>query len=144
MMHVVMDAGGVGECFLPQNVSILCTHMSGSIFHFPRFPDDDATREVVAYHGTSAVVANEIVASQRVIPGTRTWDWFGRGVYFWEEDRIRALEWATDPRLGYGADVAVVRARVRLGTCLNLVDGRFRSIVDEAEAAWEAEMLRQG
>jgi hypothetical protein len=84
-----------------------------------------------------------------MIPGSEEWDWFGRGVYFWQGDPIRALEWAKRERRVHNLspeppDVAVVCAKVRLGTCLDLVDGRHRALVARAAAAWETEMHRQG
>ena len=48
------------------------------------------------------------------------YDWFGSGIYFWEEGPKRALEWA-QRKFGF-EKAAVIGAKIRLGHCLNLMD----------------------
>lgn len=47
------------------------------------------------------------------------YDWLGNGIYFWEQNLERAIEWA---KRRYGDTAAVVGAVLDLGYCLNLTD----------------------
>ena len=53
------------------------------------------------------------------MPSEKPYDWLGHGVYFWEEDPVRAWQWATD-RPGTRDNPCVVGAVVSLGKCLDL------------------------
>lgn len=48
-------------------------------------------------------------------------DWLGRGTYFWESDKDRALEWANyKHRVGLCPEPFVVGAIIDLGNCFDL------------------------
>lgn len=87
-----------------------------------RIPIQKAPRSVVGYHGTSRRAAAGILADQRLLPSSKTYDWLGEGVYFWEYAPYRALDWAVRRCAREGGEPAVIRATVRLGRCLNLLD----------------------
>ena len=53
-------------------------------------------------------------------PSENTYDWLGHGIYFWEHNYQRALEWAQQsPKVEHPA---VIGAVIDLGYCLNLTD----------------------
>lgn len=81
-----------------------------------------APRTVVEYHGCSQEVAERIFTEQRFLPSTRAYDWLGEGFYFWEYAPYRALEWAEQKCQREGGDPTVIRATIKLGRCLNLLD----------------------
>jgi len=81
-----------------------------------------APRTVIGYHGCSRDTADTILAEQRFLPSTRAYDWLGEGVYFWEYAPYRAREWAEALCTRDGGEPAVIRATIRLGRCLNLLD----------------------
>jgi hypothetical protein len=81
-----------------------------------------APRTVTGYHGCSEEVAEKILAEQRFLPSTRAYDWLGEGIYFWEYAPYRALEWAIEKCAREGGQPVVLRATIRLGRCLNLLD----------------------
>ena len=81
-----------------------------------------APRTVIGYHGCSRDTADTILAEQRFLPSTRAYDWLGEGVYFWEYAPYRAREWAEARCTRDGGEPAVIRATIRLGRCLNLLD----------------------
>ena len=56
------------------------------------------------------------------------YNWLGNGIYFWENNLLRAKEWATRR---YGEDSAVVGAVIDLGLCLNLTDSASEGILKE-------------
>lgn len=53
------------------------------------------TRRVRAYHGTTLSAATQIHQHQRSFAlSQKDGDWLGRGAYFFEENLIKAIEWA--------------------------------------------------
>lgn len=78
---------------------------------------------VLGYHGTEASIANDLVlqkiAHLKKSDGQN--EWLGHGIYFWEGDPERALDWA---RNGHAkapiSEPAVVGAIIDLGVCLDL------------------------
>lgn len=81
-----------------------------ALAHTPRF--------VVGYHGCSRETQEKILAGEPFIESANEWDWLGAGVYFWEYAPARAWEWARQN----SDEPAVIRARIRLGRCLNMLD----------------------
>ena len=67
-----------------------------------------------------------------------SYDWLGSGIYFWEGNARRALEWAQNakknPYKGRPPveEPAVVGAVLDLGLCLNLLDAQFLALLPEA------------
>ena len=81
-----------------------------------------APRTVIGYHGCSRNNADRILVENWFLPSTKTYDWLGEGVYFWEYAPYRALEWAKAKCAPSGEEPAVIRATIRLGRCLNMLD----------------------
>ena len=81
-----------------------------------------APRTVIGYHGCPLDVADRILSEMQFLPSTRAYDWLGEGVYFWEYAPYRALEWAASKCESEGGTPAVIRATIKLGRCLNLLD----------------------
>ena len=81
-----------------------------------------APRTVVGYHGCSKRVAEQILGEGGFVPSTRAYDWLGEGVYFWEYAPYRALNWAREKTAGLGGEPAVIKATIKLGRCMNLMD----------------------
>lgn len=89
-----------------------------------------APRIVVGYHGCARSIAEQIIEEHRILPSTNAYDWLGEGAYFWEYAPYRALNWAIARCAIDGAEPAVIRATIRLGQCLNLLDtARSRELV---------------
>jgi hypothetical protein len=53
------------------------------------------------------------------LPSEKSYDWLGPGVYFWENDPIRAFQWACLPSRKIESP-SVVGAVIDLGRCLDL------------------------
>jgi hypothetical protein len=81
-----------------------------------------APRNVVGYHGCSTESAEKIIAEQQFMSSQRAYDWLGEGVYFWEYAPYRALDWAILKCDREGGRPAVLKATIKLGRCLNLLD----------------------
>ncbi|TYO98344.1 hypothetical protein EDC39_107145 [Geothermobacter ehrlichii] len=84
---------------------------------------------VLGFHGCDKALAEKIFAGEeRLQPSENEYDWLGNGVYFWEQNPRRALEYAQHlkkhPHKGKGKieEPAVIGAVIDLGYCFNLVD----------------------
>ena len=90
-------------------------------------------REVDAYHGCSAEVGERILDGEPMEPSRRDYDWLGEGVYFWENDSIRAWEWA-EWKVGRGDfdEPFVVGVKIDLGECLDLMTRKSHFALSQA------------
>jgi hypothetical protein len=86
----------------------------------PSFRFADYYRTVVGYHGTSAVIADDLVAGAPFRACANADDWLGAGIYFWEYAPKQAWWWAH--RYKRLRAPAVVGAMIRLGQCFDLLD----------------------
>ncbi|HEY5105928.1 MAG TPA: hypothetical protein VII73_04040 [Caulobacteraceae bacterium] len=80
------------------------------------------TSFVLGYHGCERATAEAVIGGKRPLrPGTAKYHWLGKGIYFWEDDPQRALEWAMG-RPGSRAlqEPCVVGAIIDLRNCLDL------------------------
>lgn len=87
---------------------------------------------VLGFHGCDRAIGEDLLCggTQHLKSSNNLYDWLGSGVYFWENDPQRALEFAQEakekPHLTKGTvnNPFVVGAVIDLGLCLNLVDRR--------------------
>ena len=77
---------------------------------------------VVGYHGCDLDLAHKLVMGQeRIRAENRNYHWLGSGIYFWENDQDRALEWAHEKASRKEIRTpAVIGAVIELGRCLDL------------------------
>ena len=78
-------------------------------------------RLVLAYHGCDQSVADEVlIKGKQLEQSENSYDWLGKGIYFWEHGPQRAREWAEKhPDI---SNPAVVGAVINLGNCFDLFD----------------------
>jgi hypothetical protein len=69
--------------------------------------------ELVGYHGTNIESARRILQTG-FLPSRNRYDWFGKGVYFWQDAPYRAWDWAREYCETKGGDPAVIRSLVRI------------------------------
>ena len=110
---------------------------------------DRFARIVLGYHGCLEEHATSLLTGERSIedwkPSSNTWDWLGRGIYFWEHSTQRALEWASTKarRSDPPAKASVIGAVIQLGRCFDLTDVRYteqlRQAYDVVKARYENE-----
>ncbi len=83
-----------------------------------------ASSFVLGYHGCDRRVAEKILSGVEFSPSQNDYDWLGPGIYFWEANPVRGLEFARELKgLSQGpkiAEPAVVGAVIDLGLCLDL------------------------
>ena len=88
---------------------------------------------MTGYHGTTQHRAEQIL-SHGFRLSTNPWEWLGDGVYFWQDAPTRAVvwseEWSKRSVAGTGS-LAVLRCRLRLEDCLDLLDVNFNELIRE-------------
>ena len=73
---------------------------------------------VYGFHGCDIRIKEQLLSgSIKFQNSTNRYDWLGPGIYFWENDFMRAREWALDV---HGKNAAVIGAKIRLGHCFDL------------------------
>ncbi|HEV7404445.1 MAG TPA: hypothetical protein VGO11_16005 [Chthoniobacteraceae bacterium] len=95
----------------------------------------DYHRTVVAYHGCDRATLRAVLDGRPLENSERSYDWLGRGVYFWEHGPRRAFEWAQEKaRRGDGVvkNPAVLGAYIHLGQCFDLLDTENTALLREA------------
>lgn len=91
---------------------------------------------VLGFHGCDKVVAERVFSAQAELKSSdNNYDWLGHGIYFWENNPERALEFARRikqyPKMSCGKidTPAVVGAIIDLGHCFNLLDSKFIALL---------------
>lgn len=82
-----------------------------------------ATSFVLGFHGCDRAVGERALSGEtELLQSDREYDWLGPGIYLWESDPDRALEWASSKarRRGHG-EPFVIGAVIDLGNCLDLL-----------------------
>jgi hypothetical protein len=93
-----------------------------------------STTFVLGYHGCDESVAEELIAGEAFRPSDNDYDWLGHGIYFWESNPARALDFTRDLKLR-GANIEtpyVVGAVIDLGYCLDLTSTTGINAVEKA------------
>ncbi len=98
---------------------------------------------ILGYHGCHKDVAERVLSgTEHLQPSTNRHDWLGAGIYFWEADPVRGLEWAREK---HGAqDAAVIGAAIHLGRSLNLMSRHAYDTVAQAYKALELKFRTAG
>jgi hypothetical protein len=93
---------------------------------------------ILAYHGCDRSVAEQLLKNKPFKISENEYDWLGSGVYFWETNPARALDWARHlKRVGrkHAAKIKqphAVGAVIDLGYCLDLVSSTGIEFVKRA------------
>jgi len=94
---------------------------------------------VLGFHGCDRSVRDKVVSKEggMLLPSLNDYDWLGNGVYFWENNSKRALEFAeflskhtphnTNQKID---EAAVVGAIIDLGYCLDLLDSEYLNLLN--------------
>jgi hypothetical protein len=82
-----------------------------------------ATSFVLGYHGCDKSTGMKALEGDlSLLQSNKSYDWLGPGVYFWESDPLRALEWAQWKKSrGECAQPFVIGAVIDLRHCLDLL-----------------------
>jgi hypothetical protein len=93
---------------------------------------------VLGYHGCDQSVAEKLLAGDSFKKSQNDYDWLGWGIYFWEANPRRGLDFAAEAMKRSGSKIrtpAVIGAVVDLGNCLDLMSAVG---IDMVRAAYES------
>ena len=99
---------------------------AGNFPHIEPLPEDGGINERL-FHGTNLEDAKNIVANGFQTSRSKA-HYLGDGVYFFEDQFEEALAWANNWH-GKRPPVAVIKATVRYGKCLNLLGRVYQEAV---------------
>lgn len=106
-----------------------------------------ASAFILGYHGCDERVAERLLGGAAFKPSDNDYDWLGPGIYFWEANPRRGLEFAIESskrRSGAGiSQPFVIGAVIELGLCLDLTTSNgldwvriaYDSLVEVSRAA---------
>lgn len=95
---------------------------------------------VLAYHGCDRPIAEDLINYKPFRPSANEYDWLGSGVYFWESNPARGLQWARFIQKYRAAKKNRIRtpyvigAAIDLGYCLDLISSTGIEFVKDAYA----------
>jgi hypothetical protein len=91
---------------------------------------------VLGFHGCDKNVGESVLSGKsKLKPSENSYDWLGHGIYFWENNPKRALDYAnlikSNPERGKSKINApfVIGAIIDLGRCLNLMETKSIEIL---------------
>ncbi len=95
--------------------------------------------QITGFHSCDRKIGLQVLNGEiDLLPSDNKWDWLGKGIYFWEQNPQRALEYAIKCAKGeqvFNGEINtpfVIGAIIELGNCLNLVEPTSLQIVKEA------------
>lgn len=81
---------------------------------------------IIGFHGGDKDICEKIIRREikNLRKSNNSWDWLGKGIYFWENNPKRALEFAKEQALRSSSVKTpfVLGAVIDLGYCLDLMD----------------------
>ncbi len=101
--------------------------------------------QIIGFHSCDKETGLKVLNGETDLnPSTNSWDWLGQGVYFWEQNPTRALEYAIESSQKKQFNKVPIKtpfvlgAIIELGNCLNLIEHASISILKEAYVGLEA------
>jgi len=87
----------------------------------------------LGFHGCDKSLRDAVVNDQQTLKYSRNrYDWLGSGIYFWENDYDRALNFAINHPGRKIKSPSVLGAVIDLGYCLNLLNTKDRELVKKS------------
>ncbi|WNV03373.1 hypothetical protein RP726_12995 [Candidatus Methylospira mobilis] len=91
------------------------------------------TSYVLGFHGLDEEVGKKVLNGEDELRhSNNSYDWFGNGVYFWENSEERARQFVEQARTRSGSAINkpfVIGAIIDLGTCLDLLDQKWLDFI---------------
>jgi hypothetical protein len=90
---------------------------------------------VLGYHGCDREVGEKLLDGEAFSKSRNEYDWLGEGVYFWEANPLRGLQFAAEwVSAGKIKNPYVVGAVIELGYCLDLTSSTGIMAITRAHA----------
>lgn len=101
---------------------------------------------LIGFHGCDLDTRDKLVNYPNQIEiSKKPYDWLGHGLYFWENNYTRALEWAQKrAKEGTIKTPAVLGAVLQLGYCCDFLDSKFTNMIAVYYEAMAAEYDNAG
>ena len=92
---------------------------------------------ILGFHGCDAKVQRSILksSSHHLTGSLNDYDWLGNGIYFWENNPERAMQFAKEKKKREPEEIkipSVLGAIIDLGNCLDLLDAENSALVKAA------------
>lgn len=107
--------------------------------------------QIIGYHSCDRDIGKKVLNGEAILnPSNNDWDWLGGGIYFWEQNPSRALEYAIEVANGSQFNKVKIKnpfvlgAIIELGNCLNLVESQSLQILEEAYCGLEKLLSEAG
>lgn len=96
---------------------------------------------IIGFHGCDESVRDTLLLKpNRILTSEKPYDWLGHGIYFWENNYERALEWAKDKVKRKEIEKAsVIGAVLSLDYCLDFTDSRFIKMIQSYYSLMESQ-----
>jgi hypothetical protein len=98
--------------------------------------------QITGFHSCDKEVGLRILNGEDDLRSSNnSWDWLGPGIYFWEQNPGRALEYAAEVAKGAQKNSGkiqtpfVIGAIIELGHCLNLIEPNSINILKQAHSS---------
>ena len=95
--------------------------------------------QVTAFHSCDRELGLKVINGEEELrPSRNPWDWLGQGIYFWEQNPKRALQYsieAANKQQFFAGNIKVpfvIGATIELGNCLNLIEADAADVLREA------------
>jgi len=88
---------------------------------------------LIGFHGCDISVRDQLLTNpNEFIKSNKPYDWLGHGMYFWENNYDRAMEWAENKKKRGDIETpAVIGAVLAIGRCFDLLDSQFIKMLKE-------------
>ncbi len=95
---------------------------------------------IIGFHGCDESVRDRLLSKpNKINKSEKSYDWLGHGVYFWENNYERAVQWAKDrEKKGDIEKVSVVGAVLTLDYCLDFTDSRYIGMINSYYSLMES------
>ena len=106
-----------------------------------------STSFILGYHGCDKRVGERLLEGEDFIPSNNDYDWLGPGIYFWESNPLRGLDFARETALRQPTAIRepfVVGAVIDLGLTLDLTTAEGINTVRLAHANLTETLWNQG
>lgn len=90
---------------------------------------------VLGYHGCDQTAGERILRGEPFHASSNAYDWLGKGIYFWESNPERALEFAKEKAARGGSRIKrpfAIGAVIEMGLCLDLASRSSVAILRES------------
>jgi hypothetical protein len=98
--------------------------------------------QITGFHSCDRQVGLRVLNGEEQLRSSNNqWDWLGPGIYFWEQNPDRAMEYAIEVAKGKQKNKKgivtpfVIGAIIELGNCLNLVEPNSIKILKQAHSS---------